>query len=106
MESVDRDSREYVQAEVAVTVQGQPYNPTGDVVEFAFTAIGGRPSTWYPGGWDGTQPIPGTNAYRAQVLVGPASGGPILAAGRYAMFIRITDTPEQPVIPVGQLTVT
>ncbi|MER7968096.1 hypothetical protein ABTX35_03615 [Streptomyces sp. NPDC096080] len=106
MQTIDRDSREYIGAEVTVTSQGQPYNPTVDVVEFAFTAVGGRPTTWYTGGWDGTNPIPGTNTYRAQVLVGPGSSGPVLSRGRYAVFIRITDTPEQPVIPLGQLTVT
>jgi len=106
VQTVDRASREYVQAEVNATVQGQPYDPTGDVVEFAFTAVGGRPSTWYSGGWDGTQPIPGSNAYVAQVLIGPGSSGPTLGAGRYTVWIRITDNPEQPVIQIGQLTVT
>lgn len=106
MQTIDRSSRQFVQAQVTVTAAGQPYNPTGDLVEFAFTAIGGRPTTWYTGGWDGTQAIPGTNSYRAQVLVGPGSTGPTLTAGRYAVWIRITDDPEQPVIPVGQLTVT
>lgn len=106
MQSIDRDSREYVGAEVAVTVQGRPYDPTSDPVQFAFTAIGGRPVTWYDGGWDGNDPIPGTTAYRAQVLVGPGSDGPTLTKGKYALYIRITDSPEQPVIPVGQLTVT
>ncbi|MFJ4787573.1 hypothetical protein [Streptomyces sp. NPDC088794] len=106
MQTIDRDSREFVGAEVTATVQGQPYDPTSDPVEFAFTAIGGRPVTWYEGGWDGQNPIPGTNSYRAQVLVGPGSPGPTLAKGKYAVSIRITDNPEQPVIPVGQLTVT
>ncbi|MEU5596683.1 hypothetical protein [Streptomyces sp. NPDC020298] len=106
MQTIDRDSREYVQAEVTVNVQGQPYNPTADVVEFAFASVGGRPSTWYAGGWDGTASIPGTNSYRAQVLVGPSSGGPALSPGRYAVWIRVTDSPERPVIPVGQLNVT
>ncbi|MET7746196.1 hypothetical protein [Streptomyces sp. NPDC005385] len=106
MQSIDRDSREYVEAEVTATVQGLAYDPTSDLVEFAFTAIGARPGTWYTGGWDGTQPIPGTNAYRAQVLVGPSSAGPVLAKGKYTVWIRITDNPEQPVIAYGQLTVT
>lgn len=107
MQSIDRDSREYVQAEVTATVQGQPYDPTTDVVEFAVTEIGARPDVWYPGGWDGTQPIVGTTGtYRAQFLVGPGSTGPTLTRGRYTVWIRITDNPEQPVIPVGQLTVT
>jgi hypothetical protein len=106
VQSIDRDSRQYVQAHVDVTVGGQPYNPTVDRVEFAFAAVGGRPATWYPGGWDGTAPIPGTNAYRAQILVGPGSNGPTLAPGRYAVWLRITDDPEQPVLNVGQLAVT
>jgi hypothetical protein len=105
VQSVDRDSREFVQAHVTVTVAGQPFNPTADVVEFAFTAIGARPVTWYPGGWDGIEPIPGTNGYRAQVLIGPGSTGPALTPGRYAVWLRITDNPEQPVMPVGQLVV-
>lgn len=106
MQRIDRSSREYVQAAVQATVQGQPYNPTGDVVEFAFTTVSGRPSTWYAGGWDGTSPISGSAAYRAQVLVGPGSSGPTLTPGQYTVFIRITDNPEQPVIPIGQLAVT
>ncbi|MGW2692340.1 hypothetical protein ACWC3Y_10815 [Streptomyces sp. NPDC001296] len=106
MQSIDRDSRQYVQALVDVTVAGQPYNPTVDTVEFAFSAVSARPTTWYTGGWDGTQPVPGTNGYTAQVLVGPGSSGPTLAAGKYTVWIRITDTPEQPVINVGQLVVT
>ncbi|MFJ6540508.1 hypothetical protein ACIQMP_07670 [Streptomyces sp. NPDC091385] len=106
MQSIDRDSREYIQAEVTATVLGQPYNPTSDTVDFAFTGIGQRPVTWYPGGWDGTDPIPGSTAYRAQVLVGPSSTGPTLTPGRYTVWLRITDNPEQPVIAVGQLTVT
>jgi hypothetical protein len=106
VQSVDRDSRQYVQAHVDVTVAGQPFNPTADPVEFAFAAVGGRPATWYTGGWDGIEPIPGTNAYRAQVLVGPGSSGPALAPGRYAVWLRITDNPEQPVMSVGQLVVT
>ncbi|MFG3287267.1 hypothetical protein ACGF3G_00385 [Streptomyces sp. NPDC048179] len=106
MQGIDRDSRQYVQAMVDVTVAGQPYNPTADVVEFAFTAIGARPTTWFTGGWDGIDPIPGSNSYRAQVLAGPGSNGPVLAAGRYAVWLRITDNPEQPVMNVGQLAVT
>jgi hypothetical protein len=106
MLNVDRDSRQYVQAQVDVTVQGQTYNPTVDVVEFSFTAVSARPATWYTGTWDGTQPIPGTNSYRAQVLIGPGSNGPTLTVGRYTVWIRITDNPEQPIINVGQLIVT
>jgi hypothetical protein len=106
VQSIARESRQFVQAQVDVTVAGRPYNPTADPVEFAFTTVGGRPDTWHTGGWDGTDPIPGSNAYRAQVLIGPGSTGPTLTAGRYAVWLRVTDDPEQPVMPVGQLVVT
>jgi hypothetical protein len=106
VQTIDRDSREYVGADITATIQGEPYNPTSDVVEFAFTPVSGRPTTWYAGGWDGTGPTTGSGAYRAQVLVGPGSTGPTLTAGKYTVWIRITDNPEQPVIPVGQLAVT
>ncbi|MGW2936056.1 hypothetical protein ACWDA7_30360 [Streptomyces sp. NPDC001156] len=104
MQTIDRDSREYVGAEVSVTVQGQPYNPTSDTVEFAFTTANARPVTWYTGGWDGTNT--GSGAYRAQVLIGPGSPGPTLTPGKYTVWLRITDNPEQPVINFGYLTIT
>jgi hypothetical protein len=107
VESISSLSREFVQAEVEVTEQGLAYNPTTDVVEFAFTPVGNRlPDTWFTGSWDGTQPVPGTTAYRAQVLVGPGSSGPVLAVGKYQVWIRVTDSPEVPVLPVGQLAIT
>ena len=106
MQRIDRSSTEFVNATVKATIQGEPFNPTSDVVEFAFAAVSGRPTTWYTGGWDGTSPISGGTSYRAQILVGPGSTGPTLAPGIYAVFIRITDNPEQPVIPIGQLNVT
>ncbi|MEU6340294.1 hypothetical protein ABZ883_04995 [Streptomyces sp. NPDC046977] len=104
MEAVSVLSLQYVQAEVSATVAGEPFNPTGDFVEFAFSPLGGQPDTWYAGSWDGTEPVPGTNAYRAQVLVGPA-GAVTLPKGKYVMWIKIHDSPEQPVLQVGQLTV-
>lgn len=106
MQSVDRSSREYVQALVDVTADTGAYNPTVDVVEFAFTTGTSRPTTWYAGAWDGTSPIPGSNTYRAQVLIGPGSTGPVLDPGKYAVWIRITDNPEQPVISFGWLSIT
>lgn len=105
MLTIDRDSRQYVQAQVTATVAGQSYNPTVDVVEFAFTTGNDRPVTWYTGNWD-TTPTNGTNAYWAQILIGPGSSGPVLAVGRYFVWVRITDNPEQPIIPVGWLAIT
>lgn len=105
MLTLDRDSRQYVQAQVTAIVAGEPYNPTVDTVEFAFPSGNGRPSTWYTGSWN-TTTVSGTNTYWAQILIGPGSSGPVLAVDRYFVWIRITDNPEQPIIPVGWLAIT
>jgi hypothetical protein len=100
-------SREYVSAAITANAAGTPVNPTNDVVEFAFTAVSTAPapSDWKPGSWDGTQPRTPGGAYIAHCLVGP--GGTIqLPAGRYTMWVRVTDNPEVPVIPFGQLVIT
>ncbi|RCH70454.1 hypothetical protein DT019_02915 [Streptomyces sp. SDr-06] len=100
-------SLQYVQASVIATVGGNPLNPTGDVVQFAFLTGSGTPTgpDWKAGSWDGTQPRPPGNAYLAQCLVGP--GGTVtLTPGTYTIWIKIMDSPEIPVINVGLLTIT
>jgi hypothetical protein len=100
-------SLEYVPAAITATAMGAPANPTSDPVSFAFTEIGVEPATgdWKAGAWDGTQPrTPGT-AYIAHCLVGPG-GAVTLPAGKYTMWVRITDSPEIPVIPFGLLHIT
>ena len=98
-------SLQYVQAAVTATVAGAAYNPTADTVQFAFTANGVQPGTsdWKTGSWDGTNPRP-NGSYVAQCLVGP--GGAIaLTTGTYTVWIKVTDSPEIPVINVGLLKI-
>ena len=100
-------SLQYVQAAVTATVSGSSYNPTSDPVQFAFMAGTAQPgpSDWKTGSWDGTALRPSGNSYTAQVLVGP--GGTVtLPVGTYTMWVKITDSPEVPVIQVGILQVT
>lgn len=100
-------SLEYVAAAITATAAGTPVNPTADSVEFAFTTVTAKPVSgdWKTGTWDGTQPRPPGNAYIAHCLVGP--GGTVeLPAGRYTMWVRVTDNPERPVIPFGRLHIT
>lgn len=100
-------SLEFVDAAVTVTVGGNPLNPTGDTVQFAFLPDGVKPGVgdWKTGSWDTTQPRPTGNAYMAQCLVGP--GGTVtLAPGTYTMWIKILDSPEVPVSSYGLLTIT
>lgn len=87
---------------------GEPVNPTTDTVEFAFTSgreIEPDSGDWVSGSWATFQPartVP--PIYRATCLVGP--GGNIeLAAGRYWIWVRITDNPEVPVLSAGELQV-
>lgn len=100
-------SREFVAAAITATAAGVTVNPTSDVVEFAFTAVNVDPvpGDWKAGSWDGTQPRQPGTAYIAHCLVGP--GGTVaLPTGKYTMWVRITDSPEIPVIPFGLLHIT
>lgn len=81
------------------------YDPTGDEVQWAFpplTMPQTQPSEWFTGSWV-TFPGP---VYWAQCLVGPANGGVALAVGTYQSRIKITDSPEVPVLygPVVKIT--
>ncbi|MFD9632843.1 hypothetical protein [Streptomyces violascens] len=100
-------SLEYVQVPVTAMVGGNPLNPTGDVVQFAFLPDKVQPGSgdWKAGSWDGAQPRPPGNAYLAQCLVGP--GGTVtLTPGTYTVWIKVMDSPEVPVINVDLLTIT
>jgi hypothetical protein len=94
----------YVQVPVQATVAGVPYNPTADAVAMAFMPGSSQPSSgsWNTGSWSTTA----QGNYLAQVLVGPANSGVVLAPGTYAVYVRITDSPEVPVLPAGNLQIT
>lgn len=108
METRSVESRVFVPATVTATSRGLPYNPTGDVVQFAFTASGASlaGATWVAGEWDGDSPVPGTSSdYTALCLVGP--GGTVaLPVGTYQVSVKITDSPEIPVLSAYLLKIT
>lgn len=93
-------------AQVLITTKAPAgYNPTGDTVAFAFTPQTypeTSPSAWVSGSWV-TFPGP---AYWAQALVGPANGGTALSLGTYQVWVKITDSPEVPVLQPCLLTIT
>lgn len=95
-------STEMVQVPVQVTQAGVPYNPTGDVVQFAFVVGSSYPATWYQGSW--TTNLQGI--YIAQCLVGPANSGVVLLPATYVVWIKITDNPEIPVRSAGSIQIT
>lgn len=99
-------STQYIQ--VPVTVRSPSgYDPTGDDIAFAFmpqTYPQVQPGSgdWKAGSWT-TFAGP---SYWAQVLVGPANGGIALAVGTYLGFVKISDSPEVPVLQPFMLEVT
>lgn len=107
MLTISAASLAYVPAKVTAISRGEPYDPTNDLVEFSFTTPGVSlvGAQWYAGLWDGTDPLPGTDAdYVAVCMVGP-SGTATLAPGQYQVSVRITDSPEIPVLPAFLLKI-
>ena len=97
-------SSPYVRYSVMAMVNGAPYDPRVDPVEFAFVPLGKDPVSgdWLPGSWETVAGPPLT--YVARIQIGPL-GTVVLAKGSYMTWIRITDSPEVVVNPVGQLDV-
>src|SRR3954452_21641036 len=97
-------STEHVRIAVAAKMQGAVYDPTGDTVQMAFIQGDGSPSSadWHTASWE----VNGTTYY-ACCLVGP-TGGTILPASPvpYTAWVKVTDNPEVPVRPAGQLWIT
>jgi hypothetical protein len=99
-------STEYVRYQVTATINGLPYNPTSDVVSFAFLPVGATPAggSWVVGSWESYTQY-GQAVYVARCLIGP-SGGHALTKGDYIVWIQIVDSPEEPVRVIGNLTIT
>jgi hypothetical protein len=99
-------STEYVLVPVSVTKAGVAYNPTADEVQFAFMPNPVQQpgvSDWLTGSWE-TDSSNIIYPYNARCLVGP-SGVITLAQGTYVIFLKVFDSPETPVLTVGQLIV-
>ncbi len=99
---LQRDSLEYVRVPIAATEAGTTVNPTGDAVALAAPAAGQPPVTYVAGSWE-TATINGVTTYYARALFG--TGGLDLAVGFYDLYVKITDSPEIPVILAGGLEI-
>jgi hypothetical protein len=100
-------SLQLIRYQVTATLNGAPYNPVTDVVQFGFTtgvAQNITPTSWVPGSWE-TDALGTGTIYVARCLVGPTGDFIPEAGTRYNVWIKITDSPEQPVIQVGQLQI-
>lgn len=76
-------------------------NPTGFTVQFAFVSTNTAPTTqWVNGAW-----ATSSSPYIAQILVGPANGGIVLAKGTYGIWVQIVTPSQVPAIEIGTLTI-
>lgn len=95
----------YVLVPIGTKQSGVEVDPTNDTVEMAFVAQGAVPgsSDWHAGSWE-TDTSQFSPIYYARCLVGPA-GTVALTAQVWDCYVRITDSPEIPVLPAGQIRV-
>lgn len=104
-----RTSLQYQGVDIEAKEAGVRVDPTGDTVKLAFISTGALPADddFKTAFWEtDTTTDPNRPIYTALCLVGP--GGTIeLARGSYRVYVKITDSPEVPVIPIaGVLQIT
>lgn len=96
-------TKEYVFFPVAATdADGATVDISTDAVHVAFTEPGTEPVTgdWIAAAWE-------VGGARAFLLVGGVGSGAAkeLADGVWQAWVRVTDNPERPVRPVGQVSI-
>lgn len=89
---------------VSVLLTATGGSPITDAVQMAFTRTGNpADGDWNAASWADQGNLPATQAI-AQCLVGP--GGTLtLPVGTYKIWIKVTDSPEVPVLPAGTLSI-
>lgn len=88
-------------------IAGVPQNPSADPVAMAFVSTGlPAPGDFKTAFWDVDATVSPT-VYEARCLIGGTGTGATaeLAVGTYTVYVKITDSPEVPVLIVGQLEV-
>lgn len=98
-------SLQYVRVRVGSRQAGTAVDLDGYTVQLAFTAVDVAPVSgdWKTGSWD-TDTTTNPDTYHARCLVGPA-GAVTLTAGTYAVYVKVTATPEIPVLRAGLMEV-
>lgn len=93
---------EYVKIPVRLIEDGEVTDPTSSVVEAAYTAVGTDPVAldWVTASWESN-----SDRYWARVLTGP-TGTIAKAVGTYALWVRITRSPELVVRRSGEVVIT
>lgn len=93
-------SSQYLAADITNQIGGTGLVPTLYEVDFAFISGPTQPQTsdWHQASWASP------NApYVGQILIGP--NGLALSQGTYRIWIRVVALPQEPVIPVGWVTI-
>jgi hypothetical protein len=95
-------STQNIYVEVTAQIGDVIIVPTSDPVYMAFCAnrVTPVPSNWNTASWTTS----GTSYY-ATCLVGSQNGGVNLATGTYVVWIKISDSPEIPVLSAGYLNI-
>ena len=84
-------------------------DPTGGSIEFAFTtSIDDDGASWVAGAWYGSAVLQSDSTYatKARILVGPAQAITLTEGVTYVAQVRVTASPEVPVMDVGTVRVT
>lgn len=91
---------QYIVADITTMAGGAVINPTTSQVNFAFIAGPTQPVSdqWIAGQWVTSAP-----PYVAQILVG--QNGYALSQGTYKIWVQVSASPQNLVIPVGTVTV-
>jgi hypothetical protein len=89
-------STQYVRAAI---FEASGADPTGDTVTMAFPITGVDPTVFVAASW-----VTLSGIHYARCLVGPA-GSITLPIGYYDVYVKVTDSPEVPVLLSGTLEV-
>jgi hypothetical protein len=103
---ISQVSLQYWYVPVQATQDGAAYNPTSDTVQMAFMPQATQvpqSADWQAASWD-TVSTGLLYPYAAKCLIG--TGGTIaLGTGQFVAYVKITDSPEIPVILAGYLEI-
>ncbi len=98
---IPSNSLEYIRVPVRATEDGTEVDPTGDDVFMTFTLTEDEPSDsdWQSAEWETNGSI-----YYARILVGPSSDAE-LDDGEWFVWVKVIDSPEEPVRRAGSVIV-
>ena len=97
-------STQYLVASISDGPGTLGFNPLSYPVNFAFIAGPAQPQSgdWHTGAWTSNNP---DGPYTAQVLIGPANGGLVIAPGSYQVWAEVVTSSQNPVIQIGTLQI-